>query len=68
MGSDNNTTIFYNYHWEELEKIRREEGERKQKRLLDEKIAEYNFEAKRKEIERIVKLVELNYQKEIQRL
>ena len=51
MGSDNNTTIIYDYHWEDLEKIRREEDERKQKRLLDEKIAEYNFEAKRKEME-----------------
>ena len=33
MGSDNNTTIIYDYHWEDLEKIRREEDERKQKRL-----------------------------------
>jgi hypothetical protein len=68
MGSDNNTTIIYDYHWEDLEKIRREEDERKQKRLLDEKIAEYNLEAKRLEIERLVKLDELNFQKEIQRL
>ena len=68
MGSDNNTTIIYDYHLEDFEKIRREEDERKQKRLLDEKIAEYNLEAKRKEIEILVKLDELNYQKEIQRL
>ena len=68
MGSDNNTTIIYDYHLEDFEKIRREEDERKQKRLLDEKIAEYNLEAKRLEIERLVKLDELNYQKEIQRL
>ena len=36
--------------------------------LLDQKIAEYNFECHRKEIERLVKLDEYNYQKEIQKL
>jgi len=65
MGGDNNTTIVHNYHFEDLEKIRSEEDERKQKRLLDEKIAEYNLEAKRMEIERLIKLDELNFQKEM---
>ena len=68
MGGDNNTTIFHNYHFEDLEKIRREEDEREQKRLLDEKIAEYNLEGKRMEIQRLIKLDELNFQKEIQKL
>ena len=36
--------------------------------LLDQKIAEYNFEFHRKEIERLVKLDEYNFQKEIQKL
>ena len=51
-----------------MEKIRRESDERKQKKLLEQKIAEYNFECHRKEIERLVKLDEYNYQKEIQKL
>ena len=68
MGGDNNTTIYYNYHFEDLGKIRREKDEREQKRLLDEKIAEYNLEGKRMEIQRLIKLDELNFQKEIQRL
>ena len=36
--------------------------------LLDQKIAEYNFKFHRKEIERLVKLDEYNFQKEIQKL
>ena len=35
---------------------------------MDQKIAEYNFECHRKEIERLVKLDEYNFQKEIQKL
>mgnify|MGYP007069962379 CR=1 FL=1 len=68
MGGDNNTTIYHNYHFEDLGKIRREEDESEQKRLLDEKIAEYNLEGKRMEIQRLIKLDELNFQKEIQKL
>jgi hypothetical protein len=40
----------------------------KQKMLLEQRIAEYNFEFHRKEIERLVKLDEYNFQKEIQKL
>ena len=35
---------------------------------MEQKIAEYNFECHRKEIERLVKLDEYNFQKEIQKL
>ena len=61
-------TLVNHYQYEDLEKIRRESDERKQKMLLDQKIAEYNFEYHRKEIERLVKLDEYNFQKEIQKL
>ena len=67
MGNES-TTVVNHYQYEDLEKIRRENNERKLKILLEQKIAEYNFEFHRKEIERLVKLDEYNYQKEIQKL
>ena len=67
MGNES-TTVVNHYQYEDLKKIRRESNERKQKKLLEQKIAEYNFECHRKEIERLVKLDEYNFQKEIQRL
>ena len=67
MGNES-TTVVNHYQYEDLEKIRRESDERKQKMLLDQKITEYNFQCHRKEIERLVKLDEYNYQKEIQKL
>ena len=63
MGNES-TTIVNHYQYEDLEKIRRESDERKQKMLLEQKIAEYNFECQ----ERLVKLDEYNFQKEIQKL
>ena len=67
MGNES-TTVVNHYHYEDLEKIRRESDEQEQKKLLEQKIAEYNFECHRKEIERLVKLDEYNFQKEIQKL
>ena len=67
MGNES-TTVVNHYQYEDLEKIRRESDEQEQKKLLEQKIAEYNFEWHRKEIERLVKLDEYNFQKEIQRL
>ena len=64
MGNKSTTVVNY-YHNEDLEKIRRESDERKQKKLLEQKIAEHNFECHREEIERLVKLDEYNFQKEI---
>ena len=67
MGNKS-TTVVNHYHYEDLEKIRKESDERKKKMLLEQRIAEYNFECHRKEIERLVKLDEYNFQKEIQKL
>ena len=67
MGNKS-TTVVNHYQYEDLEKIRRESDEQEQKKLLEQKIAEYNFECHRKEIERLVKLDEYNFQKEIQKL
>ena len=67
MGNES-TTVVNHYQYEYLEKIRRESDEQEQKKLLEQKIAEYNFECHRKEIERLVKLDEYNFQKEIQKL
>ena len=64
MGNKSTTVVNY-YHYEDLEKIRRESDERKQKKLLEQKIAEYNFECHREEIERLVKLDEKKKKKEI---
>ena len=67
MGNES-TTVVNHYQYEDLEKIRRESDEQEQKKLLDQKIAECNFEFHRKEIELLVKLDKYNYQKEIQKL
>ena len=67
MGNES-TTVVDRCQCEDLEKIRRESDEKEQKKLMEQKIAEYNFEFHRKEIERLVKLDEYNYQKEIQKL
>ena len=67
MGNQS-TTVVNHYQDEDLEKIKRENYEQEQKKLLEQKIAEYNFECHRKDIEQLVKLDEYNYQKEIQRL
>ena len=53
MGNKS-TTVVNHYQYEDLEKIRRESDEQEQKKLLEQKIAEYNFEFHRKEIERLV--------------
>ena len=63
MGNKS-TTVVNHYHYEDLEKIRRESDEQEQKKLLVQKIAEYNYECQ----ERLVKLAEYNFQKEIQKL
>ena len=63
MGNKSTTVVNY-YHYEDLEKIRRESDEKEQKKLMEQKIAEYNFECQ----ERLVKLDEYIYQKEIQKL
>ena len=55
MGNES-TTVVNHYQYEDLEKIRRESDEQEQKKLLEQKIAEYNFECHRKEIELLVKL------------
>ena len=67
MGNES-TTVVNHYQYEDLEKIRRESDEQEQKKLLEQKIAEYNFECHRKEIKQLVKLDEYNFQKEIQKL
>ena len=64
MGNKS-TTVVNHYQFEDFEKIRRESDEQEQKKLLEQKIAEYNFECHREEIERLVKLDEYNFQKEI---
>lgn len=70
MGNKNNneTRSINTQHVEELERIRNIHDENQQKILLDKKIAEYNYENKRREIERLIKMDELDFKKEMERL
>ena len=76
MGNDNrneNERIrINNEHIRELERLRKEADENKQKRLLDEKIAEYNFQVKQEEIRqqalRLLKLDEYKFKEAIEKL
>ena len=57
-----------NRHMEELEEIRRQRDRDKQEALLKEKVAQYHYEEHMKEIQRLVKLDEFKFQKEMEEL
>ena len=68
MGNDLEMQDLMNQHYEEMQSINNEHDIKQKQILLNEKIAEYNLEKHRREIERLAKLDRYHFEAEVQKI